>query len=268
MLYYKKYFLHSEAEWVVFIHGAGGSSAIWFKQLKAFRMHFNLLLIDLRGHGKSAEINSNESNQSEYSFEMIASDIIRVIDHLKLPPAHFIGVSLGTIIIRQLGEMIGGRMKSMVLVGAIIDFNIKSKLWILLGKIFKNFMPHMWLYKLFAHVIMPSKNHAESRNVFIKEAQKLYRKEFLRWYKLSDHMAELFKKFKVSLPINTLYVMGDQDHLFLNSIRSRITDVQHAALLIIQDCGHVVNIEKPTIFNQHVINYLLDLKTQQEATVK
>ena len=45
---------HSESrEWIVFIHGAGGSSSIWFKQVKAFSEHFNVLLIDLRGHGKS-----------------------------------------------------------------------------------------------------------------------------------------------------------------------------------------------------------------------
>ena len=37
MLYYKEYLLSPEAEWVVFIHGAGGSSAVWFKQLKDFR---------------------------------------------------------------------------------------------------------------------------------------------------------------------------------------------------------------------------------------
>ncbi len=30
-----------------------GSSSIWFNQIKAYRQHFNLLLIDLRGHGKS-----------------------------------------------------------------------------------------------------------------------------------------------------------------------------------------------------------------------
>ena len=39
------------APWVTFIHGAGGSSSVWFKQIRAFSKYFNLLLIDLRGHG-------------------------------------------------------------------------------------------------------------------------------------------------------------------------------------------------------------------------
>ncbi len=53
-LLFHKTFLHpTSKDWVVFVHGAGGSSSIWFKQIKAYKQHFNLLLLDLRGHGKS-----------------------------------------------------------------------------------------------------------------------------------------------------------------------------------------------------------------------
>ena len=38
------------------MHGAGGSSSIWFKQLRAYREHFNVLLLDLRGHGQSNQL--------------------------------------------------------------------------------------------------------------------------------------------------------------------------------------------------------------------
>ena len=33
--------------WLTFIHGAGGSSSIWHKQIRFFSKFFNLLLIDL-----------------------------------------------------------------------------------------------------------------------------------------------------------------------------------------------------------------------------
>ncbi|MBK8628033.1 MAG: alpha/beta hydrolase [Saprospiraceae bacterium] len=261
MLYHKTYFLEPKADWVVFVHGAGGSSAVWFKQLKAFRIHFNVLLIDLRGHGKS--VNLSESTQhSNYSFELIAKDIIEVLDHLKIAEAHFIGVSLGTLIIRQLGDMIGSRMRTMILVGAITHFNLKSRFWVGLGRMFKNVLPYMWLYRLFAFVIMPAKNHAESRNVFVKEAQKLCQREFLRWYKLTGQLSSLFIKFQVHLPIPTLYVMGEQDYMFLDPIKKMIKDVQSAALLVVAECGHVVNIEKAQVFNDEVIEYLLSYKNK------
>ena len=53
MLNYSVYRSEENKQWVTFIHGAGGSSSIWFKQIKSFSRCFNLLLIDLRGHGKS-----------------------------------------------------------------------------------------------------------------------------------------------------------------------------------------------------------------------
>jgi pimeloyl-ACP methyl ester carboxylesterase len=43
----------SNTQWVTFVHGAGGSSSIWFKQIRDFQKHYNVLLLDLRGHGKS-----------------------------------------------------------------------------------------------------------------------------------------------------------------------------------------------------------------------
>ena len=104
MLYYKQFIHPHASEWVVFIHGAGGSSAVWHKQLRDFKEEFNLLLIDLRGHGKSADL-SEAIWTDKYTFEAVAKDVIEVLDHLKLPPAHFMGVSLGTIIARQLAEL-------------------------------------------------------------------------------------------------------------------------------------------------------------------
>jgi len=266
MLYYKEYIHHPESDWVVFIHGAGGSSAVWYKQLKDFKQHFNLLFIDLRGHGKSANL-SGKDDGKDYSFEFIASDIVEVLDHLKLAKVHLVGVSLGTIIVRQLGDMITDRIKSMILVGAITHFNIKSRFWVAMGRMCKNFVPYMWLYRLFAFVIMPAKNHKESRIVFIQEAQKLCQREFLRWFKLTGQMTGLFKKFDVHLPmIPILYVMGDQDHMFLDPIKRMVDNVKNAALVVVEECGHVVNIEQAQAFNDVVISYIKDLKSNKKTS--
>jgi pimeloyl-ACP methyl ester carboxylesterase len=152
--------------------------------------------------------------------------------------------------------MISDRIQSMILVGAITHFNFKSRFWVGLGRVFKNVMPYMWLYRIFAFVIMPAGGHSESRNVFVAEAQKLCQREFLRWYKLTGQMTGLFRKFDVHLPIPTLYVMGDQDYLFLAPIQNMIQNVKNAALLVVNECGHVVNIEQAKVFNEEVIKYL------------
>lgn len=256
MLYYKTIENKQSEEWVVFVHGAGGSSAVWFKQIKYFRDHFNLMFIDLRGHGKSAELN-NGKTYGDYSFEAIARDVVDVLDHAKIKEAHFVGVSLGTIIIRQLAEVDKDRVKSMILAGAITHFNLKSRFWVSLGRAFKNVLPYMWLYRLFAFVIMPAKDHKESRNVFVREAQNLCQREFIRWFKLTGQLTGLLRNLdskENSIP--TLYVMGEEDHMFLNPIKKMMSSVKNAALLIVKECGHVVNIEQDKIFNEVAVRFL------------
>ena len=93
--------------------------------------------------------------------------------------------------------------------GAIMKLNFRSRFLIKLGSIFKSVVPYIWIYKLFAFVIMPYKNHKKSRLLFINEAKKLYQKEFMRWYKLTSELNPLLKLFRqVELKIPTLYLFS------------------------------------------------------------
>ena len=48
MIHYKEYFdKNPNRQWITFVHGAGGSSAIWKKQIPFFSKVFNLLVVDL-----------------------------------------------------------------------------------------------------------------------------------------------------------------------------------------------------------------------------
>ena len=256
MLYYKKYESPDKDEWVVFVHGAGGSSSIWFNQLRDFKKHFNVLLVDLRGHGKSKDL-LQKYYEEDYSFEFITQDVLDVLDHLNIEKAHFIGVSLGTIIIRTIAEIAPGRVKSSVLCGAITRLNIRSRILVSIGHMFKRFIPYMWLYKLFAWIIMPRKRHAKSRNLFIREAKKLYQKEFLKWFKLTNEVNPLLRYFKekeVKSPM--LYVMGSEDYMFLPPVKNIVEEHKNSTLKVIESCGHVCNVERPSAFNRISIDYI------------
>ena len=169
MLFYKTYPHKQSKEWVVFVHGAGGSSAIWFKQIRAYKQHFNLLLLDLRGHGKSNTM-FQDVMDNQYTFKMVTKDIIDVLNHLKIESAHFVGMSLGTIIIRHLAELAPERVQTMTLGGAITRLNTRSQVLISLGNLSKHILPYMWLYRIFAYVVMPQKNQRQSRHLFIRES--------------------------------------------------------------------------------------------------
>lgn len=259
MLHYTKYLHNTSKEWVTFVHGAGGSSTIWYKQLRDFKEHFNVLLLDLRGHGNSKP-NIKDAFNDKYTFDSITTDIVEVIDHEKIASSHFVGISLGTILIRNLAEKYPERVASMVMGGAIMKLNFRSQVLMRLGVIFKSIVPYLWLYKFFAFVIMPNKNHKESRSLFVREAKKLYQKEFIRWFKLTSEINPLLRFFRtVDIKIPTLYVMGEEDYLFLPSIKKVVQAHQNSQLYVIENCGHVVNVERPVVFNEQVIQYLSDV---------
>ncbi len=257
LINYTTYENPTTSEWVTFVHGAGGSSSIWFKQVREFQKHFNVLLLDLRGHGNSKDQLKSALKQ-KYTFKAIADDIYEVLVHLQIEKSHFIGISLGSIVIRQLAEMHPERVQTMILGGAILKMNFRSQVLMKLGNTFKYVLPYLILYRFFAFVIMPKKNHKQSRLLFINEAKKLYQKEFIKWFKLTAEINPVLKWFRqVELNIPTLYVMGEEDYMFLPSVRQVVANhVKTAQLFVIQNCGHVVNVEQPVIFNEAVIGYL------------
>lgn len=214
--------------------------------------------MDLRGHGKSKHKHFLQNYlANRYTFEDISKDIIEVLDHNKIQSAHFVGISLASIIIRTLAELQPERVKTMTLGGAIIRLNIRSKILMHLGNACKQFVPYMWIYSFFAWVIMPRKRHRQSRLMFINEAKRLYQKEFNRWYQLTSEVNPLLRYFnEKELPIPTLYIMGEEDHMFLPQVRSLVKRHKNAGLEILPDCGHVVNIDQPESFNRISLDFI------------
>jgi pimeloyl-ACP methyl ester carboxylesterase len=259
MLSYRRHFLSPEHEWVVFVHGAGGSSSIWYRQVREFRKVFNVLLIDLRGHGDSQPPLLLPFEGDRYTFDAVSREILDVMDHEEIASAHFVGISLGCILIRTLGEIAPERVRSMVMGGAIIRLNLRSRFLVTMGNAFKRIMPYMWLYRLFAWIIMPRKRHREARNLFVTQAKRLCQKEFIRWFRLTYEVNPLLVRLfeQKELPIPTLYVMGDEDHMFLPSVTRMVSrHTRFSRLEVLPECGHVVNVDRPELFNLLSIDFI------------
>ena len=63
--------------------------------------------------------------------------------------------------------------------GAVLHLNFRSRMLMCIGNTLKSVMPYMWIYKVFALIILPKRNHKESRLIFVREAKKLYQKKNL-----------------------------------------------------------------------------------------
>jgi len=252
MLTYKKYIKSDDSDWVVFLHGLGGNSSIWYKQVDAYRPHFNLLFIDLFGHGDT------QDRLDRYSFERIGAEILTVMDENGIDAAHLVGISLGSIIADAVGHLAPERVKSIVLGGAVLGFDIRARFLLFTGRFLKLMVPYMWMYRLFAFIMMPRKNHSRSRSVFIREARKLGGREFRKWFRLMDTLVGFYDRFKTaSNDIPKLYLSGAEDHLFLPFVIRNYLRERLSAIHVIDKCGHVCNIERADEFNRVSLFYLM-----------
>ncbi|NBV78162.1 alpha/beta hydrolase [bacterium] len=79
---------------IVFIHGLSGSSSAWFLFEKALKHRYNLLMLDLRGHGKS----SKPRGYRAYDIRELTQDIAELTDHLGLRDFILVSHSFGTLV--------------------------------------------------------------------------------------------------------------------------------------------------------------------------
>lgn len=74
---------------VVFLHFSGANLIMWERALPHFLDRYRVLLVDLRGHGKS------EAPESGYHMDAMARDVVGVLRHLGIERAHVVGSSMG-----------------------------------------------------------------------------------------------------------------------------------------------------------------------------
>ena len=252
MLKFKTHINNKSKEWITFIHGFGGSSNIWHKQVRDLYKHYNLLFVDLRGHGKS----NNLRLDSDFNLSTVCEDIIKVLEFLKIKSSHFVGISFGSVLILRLIETHKKYINKAILSGAITSFNHVSRFLLFCLNLLKHVLPTMFLYKLFAYIIMPKPNHKESRLTFVNEAKLIESKVFNQLLNLIPDIKKYILQLK---PINfnkyILFLSGKDDYLFFDDVRKFSSKNKFHSYYSIEGAGHVVNIDNPSIFNNKVLEY-------------
>ncbi|MBW2410707.1 MAG: 3-oxoadipate enol-lactonase [Deltaproteobacteria bacterium] len=98
-----------DAPVVVLSHSLGSSMVMWDPQLEVLEPHFRVLRCDMRGHGGS------EATDGDYTLDLLADDIIGLLDALNIDRVHFVGLSIGGMIGQCLGLHYPDRFKSLTL---------------------------------------------------------------------------------------------------------------------------------------------------------
>ena len=86
------YAAFGRGEPVLLLHGGLANSNYWGNQVPALAKSYRVIVVDSRGHGRSTH------DERPYGYDLMASDVLGLMDFLKLPKAAVVGWSDGAIL--------------------------------------------------------------------------------------------------------------------------------------------------------------------------
>jgi 3-oxoadipate enol-lactonase len=109
------YEIEGQGPWLTLLHGQSQSLDYWSAQVATLAPRFQMLRIDLRGHGRSSAPLTAAYGQAEH-----AADVLAVLDHLGIAATHLWGTHTGAAVGLLLAADQPGRIASLVLEGPVI----------------------------------------------------------------------------------------------------------------------------------------------------
>ena len=235
---------------LVLIHGFLGSSKMWGPQINFFKDHFRVITPDLPGFGKSNKA------QSYNSINKMAKIILKCLEEKSVENFYLMGHSMGGMIAQEIVKLAGTRIIKLICYGTGPIGDIPGRFETMEEsrvKLRKNGL------KVTAYKI--------AKTWFIKEEKSKY-------FYLCDEAGkstsieavdnaliamknwnglENLKNIKNS----TLIIWGNKDKAYnFNQVNTLNKNIINSKLIVIEGCSHNVHLEKPSIFNKFVINFL------------
>ncbi len=249
---------------IVFVHEFAGDSRSWEPQVRHFARRYRCITFNARGYPPSAVPPKVDS----YSQNHARDDILAVLDGIGLAPAHIVGLSMGAFATLHFGMRYGARARSLVIAGCgygahpdgYAEFQAQAR-------------DNAELIRTqgIAH-FAATYGHGPGR-VRLKAKDPRGFAEFIRIF--TDHSdlgsANTMAGYQGRRPslyaltdalrattTPTLIIAGDEDDPTLEPSLMLKRALPAAALAVLPNSGHVLNLEEPALFN-----YLLEQFFQQ-----
>ncbi len=219
------YVIAGQGEPLVLLHGYTGSSKDWTLFFDDLAKEYQLVIPDLRGHGRST------NPLLEYTHRQAASDVVALLDHLGIERFKAMGISGGGNILLHLAIQHPSRVVAMVLVSATSYYPEQAR----------TFMHHYTVDKLTDeewHRLRQSHPRGDEQiRALITQGQA---------FKDSYDDMNFTAPYLSTIAARTLIVYGDRDPLYPVHIALEMyTAIPHSYLWIIPNGGHVPIFSSP-----------------------
>jgi pimeloyl-ACP methyl ester carboxylesterase len=238
--YYRKNTFNSEKTTLVFIHGLSGSLSAWRDYESGFEEKYNILEIDLRGHGKSRKYRDYPS----YDFNLFAEDILLLFAYLEIKSCIPIGHSFGTLVALEMLRSKPEMMSKAVFISPI--FYARKTF---LARLVSPFLAlSFFMLNLFpfnaksGHHVDYSSFHATAdwdiRRMYIDIKNTTLRVYIACLNHLYSYDSEKYLQ-NLSLPI--LIIHGKKDSIIsLQNSRRLVSMLPHSKLAVIESGNHIL----------------------------
>jgi len=228
---------------VVLIHGLGSSGLDWEDQVPALATGFQVLTVDLRGHGRS------QRPPGPYSIAQFAGDVSRLLARLGVERAHVVGISMGGAVAFQLAADDPQRVRSLVIVNsapAMPVRTLRARLMVWQRHLIVRLFGLPRLGALLARRLFP--DAAAARAVFAERFARNSTRSYLASLNALVGWSVAERLDQIRCP--TLVIASDQDYTPVAAKEDYVARLPNARLVVIPDARHAVPMERPAIFNK------------------
>ena len=236
-------------EWLVFVHAAFVDHRMFEKQFQYFSGKYNLLAIDILGHGNSIHTRNGDN------IERMSDWIDQIFQKHDISAAHFVGVSLGSVFIQDFANKYENKVLSLACFGGydINNFDIKKQKANSKGQI------NMMLKALFSIKWFAKANKKIA--AYTNEAQKAFYDINIQFKKSSFRFLASLQKIVNKYPkkqrqYKLLVGCGEHDISTEIEIVNEWAEYENCDKIILKDAGHCVNMDAPQEFNDHLEKFL------------
>lgn len=236
-------------EWLVFVHAAFVDSRMFEKQFNYFSGKYNLLAVDILGHGNSVNAKKGAG------IEKMSDWINLIFQKHGVPAAHFVGVSLGAVFIQDFANKYESKVLSLACFGGydINNFDVKKQKANSKGQmsmIFKAMFSVKWFAKANKKIsAYTSEAQTEFYNMNIQ-----FKKKSIKYL---SKLSKLVNKYpKKERKYSLLIGCGEHDIPMEIEIVNEWAAYENCDKIIFKGAGHCVNMDVPQQFNISLEKFL------------
>jgi pimeloyl-ACP methyl ester carboxylesterase len=247
---------------IVFVHEFAGDSRSWEPQIRYFSRRYRCIAFNARGWPPS-EV---PEDVARYSQARACDDIRAVLDNLKIDKAHIVGLSMGGMATLHFGLTYPSRAQSLLVAGAGYGSEpgerkkFRAEAVIIAAKLEKEGMAAFAEAYAYGPTRVQfqnkdSRGFAEFKAMLAEHSARGAANTQLGVQRERPSIFDLEDKLAASR-VPMLVVTGDEDWpCLLPGVFIKRT-CPTAALLVIPNSGHAVNIEEPSAFNAALADFL------------